>query len=174
MLKKTFTITIYFENSSGLLLKIITIFSRRRIDIGSLNVAASEVEGIHRFTSVFNETLELIRKLSMQIDKQVGVFKTFFQADEEIVALEQTLFKVNSTMEAMQKVLESTVVRCISAHHNYTVLAATCSAETNNAIAAALKQFGILEITKSGRVAIINAGLEIHQRLKQIAPLNFI
>jgi len=174
MLKKTFTITIYSENSSGLLLKITTMFLRRRINIESLNVAASEVEGIHRFTIVFNETLEVTKKLSMQIDKQVGVFKTFFQADEEIVALEHTLYKVSSTMEVMEKVLEGTVVRCISAHHNYTVLAATCSAETNNVITAALMPFGILELTKSGRVAIINAGLEIHQRLKQIAPLKFI
>lgn len=54
MLKKTFTITIYSENSSGLLLKITTMFLRRRINIESLNVAASEVEGIHRFTIVFN------------------------------------------------------------------------------------------------------------------------
>lgn len=110
----------------------------------------------------------------MQIDKQVGVFKTFFQADEEIVALEHTLYKVSSTMEAMEKVLEGTVVRYISAHHNYTVLAAICFAQINNAITAALMPFGILEITKGGRVDIINAGLEIHERLKQIAPLKFI
>lgn len=110
----------------------------------------------------------------MQINKQVAVFKTFFHTDEEIVALEHTLYKVSSTMEAMEKVLEGTVVRCISAHHSYTVLSSTCSAETNNAITAALMPFGILEITKNGRVVIINAGLEIHQRLKQKAPLQFI
>ena len=150
------------------------MFLRRRINIKSLNVAASEVEGIHRFTIVFNETVEVTKKLSMQINKQVGVFKTFFQADEEIVALEHTLYKMGSTIKAMEKVLGDTGARCIYAHHNYTVVESTCYAEISKAVTAAFTSFGIIEITKSGRVAIINDNLAIHQRLKQLEPLKFI
>jgi len=147
------------------------MFLRRRINIESLNVAASEVEGIHRFTIVFNETRELVKKLSVQIDKQVGVFKTFFQADEEIVAQQHVLYKVSSTMEAMQKIIRDTGVRCICEKQNYTVLESTSYTEINKAVTAALTPFGILEITKSGQVVIIIDNLEIHQRLKNIEPL---
>lgn len=148
------------------------MFLRRRINIESLNVAASEVEGIHRFTIVINETEELIKKLSMQIDKQVGVFKTRFQADEEIVWREHVLYKVSSTMEAMEKVLVGSGARFICEHDNCTVLETTCSAEISEAITAALEPFGIEEMTKSGRIAIIKTDHKIHQRLKRIQPLN--
>jgi acetolactate synthase-1/3 small subunit len=169
-LKKTFAITIYSENTSGLLLKITTMFLRRRINIESLNVAASEVEGIHRFTIVFNETAESTKKLSMQIDKQVGVFKTFVQAYEEIVAQEHVLYKVSSTMEAMEKELQFMDIRCICVHHNYTILETTCSAAINKTVNAALVPFGIVEITKIGLIAVMHANFPIHQRLKQIGP----
>ena len=172
MLKKTFTITIYTENNKGLLSRISAMFVRRRIHIESLNVAASEVEGIHRFTIVINETEEVTKKLSMQIDKQVEVFKTFFEADEEIVWQQHVLYKVSSTMEAMKKVLKSTGVRCICEQKNYTILETTGSAEINKAITAALTPFGITEMTNSGRIAVMNADHKIHQRLKLIEPLN--
>ena len=172
MLKKTFTIIIYTENNKGLLCRITTMFMRRRIDIESLNLTASEVEGIHRFTIVINETEEVTKKLAMQIDKQVEVFKTFFKANEEIVWQQQVLYKVSSTMEAMEKVLISTGVRCVCEKENYTVLETTGSVEINKAITAALMPFGITEMTESGRIAVMNADHKIHQRLKQIDPLN--
>ena len=148
------------------------MFLRRRINIESLNVAASEVEGIHRFTIVINEREEVLKKLSMQIDKQVGVFKTRFHADEEIVWQEHVLYKVSSKLEAMEKVLAGKGVRLICEHDNYTVLEITCSSEISEAITVALIPFGILELTKSGRIAIIKTDHNIHQRLKQIQPLN--
>lgn len=172
MLKKDFTITIYSENNKGLLIRITTMFLRRRINIESLNVAASEVEGIHRFTIVINETEEVIKKLSMQIDKQVGVFKTLFQEDSEIVWQQHVLYKVGSTMEVMEKVLAGSSVRCIYANDSYTVLETTGSAEIDAGIEAALMPFGIIEIARGGRIAVMKADHKIHQRLKQIEPLN--
>jgi acetolactate synthase-1/3 small subunit len=84
MLKKTFTITISTENNTGMIVRIITMFSRRRIHIEAMNVVASASEGLHRFTIVINESEEVTRKLLQQIDKQVEVFKTFFQAGETV------------------------------------------------------------------------------------------
>ncbi|MGE8241909.1 MAG: ACT domain-containing protein, partial [Sphingobacterium sp.] len=52
MEKQEYTITLYTENSIGLIGRISTIFSRRKINIESLNTSPSEVEGIHRFTIV--------------------------------------------------------------------------------------------------------------------------
>ena len=54
--KKEFTITVYTENQIGLLNRIAIIFSRRKINIDSLNVSPSEIEHIHRFNIVIDET----------------------------------------------------------------------------------------------------------------------
>ena len=78
-MKKEFTITVYTENQVGLLNRIAIIFSRRKINIDSLNVSPSEVESIHRFTIVINETEEVVRKLCFQIEKQVEVLNLAYR-----------------------------------------------------------------------------------------------
>ena len=69
-MKQEYTITVYTENQVGLLNRIAIIFSRRKINIESLNVSPSEAEGIHRFTIVINEFEEVVRKLCRQIERQ--------------------------------------------------------------------------------------------------------
>ena len=79
MEKEDFLLTVYTENNVGLLNRIAIILSRRKINIESLNTAASEREGIHRFTILIRETDENVRKLSLQIEKQVEVFEVSYR-----------------------------------------------------------------------------------------------
>ena len=51
-IKEEYTITVYTENHIGLLTRISIIFSRRKINIESLNTSPSEIPGIHRFNIV--------------------------------------------------------------------------------------------------------------------------
>jgi acetolactate synthase-1/3 small subunit len=83
-MKQEFTITIYTENQVGLLNRIAIIFSRRKINIESLNTSPSEVEGIHRFTIVIDELEEVVRKVVRQIEKQVDVLKAYFNTNDEL------------------------------------------------------------------------------------------
>src|SRR5580698_874784 len=93
-MKQEFTVTVYTENQVGLLNRIAIIFSRRKINIDSLNTSPSEIEGIHRFTIVINEDEEVVRKLCRQIEKQVEVLKSYYNTNEEIVWQELALYKV--------------------------------------------------------------------------------
>ena len=93
-MKQEFTITIYTENQVGLLNRIAIIFSRRKINIESLNTSPSEVEGIHRFTIVINELEDVVRKIVRQIEKQVDVLKAYFNTNDEIIWQELALYKV--------------------------------------------------------------------------------
>jgi acetolactate synthase-1/3 small subunit len=93
-MKQEYTITVYTENQIGLLNRIAIIFSRRKINIESLNVSPSEIEGIHRFTLVVNETEEVVNKVARQIEKQVEVLKVYFNTEDEIVYQELALYKV--------------------------------------------------------------------------------
>ena len=77
MERKEFTITLYTENSIGLIGRISGIFSRRKINIESLNTSPSEAEGIHRFTLVIHETEEVVMKICRQLEKQIDVLKAF-------------------------------------------------------------------------------------------------
>ena len=70
------------------------MFSRRRINIETLNAVASGIKGIHRLTVVVFETEDSIRKLLLQIEKQVDVFKSFCNTEEEIMAQEQIVYTI--------------------------------------------------------------------------------
>lgn len=96
MHKKEFTLTVYTENQIGILNRIATMFSRRKINIESLNTSPTEVESVHRFTIVINETEEVVGKLCRQIEKQVEVLKAYYNTEEEIVWQELALYKVST------------------------------------------------------------------------------
>ena len=72
-----FTITLFAENQIGMLNRISVIIARRRINIEAIQVAASGLPGIHRFMIVINDDDEAVRKLSLQLEKQIDVFKSF-------------------------------------------------------------------------------------------------
>ena len=72
-MKKEFTLTIYTENQVGLLNKIAIIFSRRKINLESLNTSPSEIEGIYRFTIVVIETETVVKNIVRQLEKMVDV-----------------------------------------------------------------------------------------------------
>ena len=58
MEQKQYTIAVFTENHIGLLTKITIVFTRRKINIESLTVSESQLEGIHSFTIVVNATHE--------------------------------------------------------------------------------------------------------------------
>src|SRR6201999_1766318 len=110
--KQEYTITVYTENQIGLLNRIAIMFSRRKINIESLNTSPSEIEGIHRFTIVINEFEEVVRKLCRQIEKQVEVLKSYYNTNDEIVWQELALYKVPTDIITEQVKVE----RLLSQH----------------------------------------------------------
>lgn len=171
MLKQELTVTIYTENNIGLLNRVATMFSRRRINIDSLNVAASEAEGIHRFTIVVFDTKDVIKKLCLQIEKQVEVFKCFYHTNEEIVWQEQALYKIANSAanraEAEKLLREYGARRITGTDDNYTVFETTGTPETTNALVKVLEPLGLTEFVKSARIAIIKSSNTFYQKLKQ-------
>jgi len=171
MNKQEFTITVYTENQIGLLNRIAIIFSRRKINIESLNTSPSEVDAIHRFTIVINETEEVVRKLCRQIEKQVEVLKAYFNTGEEIVWQELALYKV-STDEIAEKVkverlLRQYGARAVVIRKDYTIFETTGHREETDRLVEVLEPHGLIEFVRSGRVAIIKDSQGFHEKIKE-------
>ena len=60
---KEYTLSVLTEDKAGLLNHITIIFNRRKININSLNVSTTEVNGVSRFTLVVNSSKEKLLKL---------------------------------------------------------------------------------------------------------------
>ena len=171
MSKQEFTITVYTENQIGLLNRIAIIFSRRKINIESLNTSPSEVESIHRFTIVVNETEEVIKKLVRQIEKQVEVLKAYYNTADEIVWQELALYKV-STDEIAEKVkverlLRQYGARAVAIRKDYTIFETTGHREETDGLVKVLEPYGLIEFVRSARVAIIKTSEGFHEKIKE-------
>jgi acetolactate synthase small subunit len=92
-MEKEFTLSVFTENKIGLLQRLSTIFTRRKINIDSLNASESEVKDVYRFTVVIRTTEEQVVKVVKQIEKQIGVLKAFHHENHEIVYQEIAFIK---------------------------------------------------------------------------------
>jgi acetolactate synthase I/III small subunit len=171
MQKQEYTITVYTENQIGLINRIAILFSKRKINIESLNTSPSEVEGIHRFTIVINETEEVVRKLCRQLEKQVEILKAYYNTNEEIIWQELALYKV-STDEIAEKVkverlLREYGARAVVIRKDFTVFETTGQREETDRLVKALEPYGLIEFVRSARVAIIKDSRGFHEKLKE-------
>lgn len=169
--RQEFTVTVYTENQIGLLNRIAIIFSRRKINIESMNSSPSEVEGIHRFTIVINETEEVVRKLCRQIEKQVEVLKAYFNTGDEIVWQELALYKVPTDEIAekvqVERLLREYGARAVVIRKDYTIFETSGHREETDKLVAVLEPYGLIEFVRSARVAIIKASKGFHEKLKE-------
>jgi acetolactate synthase-1/3 small subunit len=176
MQKQEFTVTVYTENTVGLLNRIAIIFSRRKINIESMNTSPSEVEGIHRFTILINETEEVVSKLVRQIEKQVEVLKAYYNTSDEIVWQELALYKVPTDEIAekvkVERLLREYGARAVVIRKDYTVFETTGHREETDRLIKVLEPHGLIEFVRSARVAIIKNSNGFHEKLKEFEQLN--
>ena len=170
-MKQEFTITIYTENQVGLLNRIAILFSRRKINIESLNTSPSEVESIHRFTIVIFETEEVVRKIVRQIEKQVDVLKAYYNTNDEIIWQELALYKVPTEIIAekvkVERLLRTYGARAVVIRKDYTIFETTGQREETDTLIKVLEQFSLIEFVRSARVAIIKDSKGFHEKLKE-------
>lgn len=170
MQKKEYTLTVYTENQVGLLNRIAIIFSRRKINVESLNTSPSEVESLHRFTIVINETEEVVRKLSRQIEKQVGVLKAYYNTNEEIVWQELAMYKVPTDVIAeevkVERLLSMYGAKAVVIRKDYTVFEVAGQREETDKLVEVLEPYGLIEFVRSARIAIIKESTGFHNKIR--------
>lgn len=171
MTKREYTITVYTENQIGLLNRIAIIFSRRKINVESLNTSPTEVESVHRFTIVINETEDVVKKLCRQVEKQVEVLKAYYNTEEEVVWQELALYKVPTDVIAaevkVERLLRENGAHTVVIRKDYTVFAVAGHREETEALIRVLEPFSLIEFVRSGRVAILKGSSDFHERLKE-------
>jgi acetolactate synthase-1/3 small subunit len=181
-MEKEFTITIYTENHVGLLNRVAIIFSRRRVNIESINAGPSVTKNVHRYTVVVVVTEDMVQKLVRQVEKQIGVLKASYNTDDEMVWQEMAMYKVPTAVIAeevkVERLLRKYGANTVVIRKDYTVFETTGHTEEIEALAEALSPFGLIEFVKSARVAISKADEGINRFLEEIdnanAPLSLI
>ena len=102
---KLYTFIIYSENVPGLLSQITAVFTRRQVNIESLNVCASSTPGAHKYTITANCNLAMAKMLTAQIEKKIDVLQANFFTDEEIFINETCLLKISTPVMLTSDIL---------------------------------------------------------------------
>lgn len=164
--KTLYTITIFSENAVGVLNQITTIFTRRQLNIETLSVSPSALEGIHKFTiTTFAEDESVAKKIVRQIDKRVDILKAFYNTDDDLVYQELALYKLST-----EKVMEHGSVEYLIRKYNIRVLEITEDnivflkaghyEETQGLFEELAEKIGVLQFVRSGRIAITKSKIE--------------
>ncbi|CAM1347094.1 acetolactate synthase small subunit [Tenacibaculum crassostreae] len=169
---QTYTISIYTENTVGLLNRISAIFQRRHINIESVNVSKSEIKSVSRFTLLAKMSEDQIKKIIGQIEKQVEVIKAFYHTDEQTIYQESCLFKLSTDLlvdnDEIQTIINNSKSRIINVNKDFFVLERSGSKEELEELYHELDKHGIKQFVRSGRIAITKTEMPISEMLKEV------
>ena len=159
-----YTVSVYSENQVGLLNQISIIFTRRNLNIWSLSVSSSAIDGIHKFTITCRTSKELIEKVVKQIEKRIDVIRAFYYTDDEIVYQELALYKVptenilcSGTFEALIRKFNA---RILEMNKTFIVIEKTGHCQETQALYDELFPYGMLQFVRSGRIAVTKSKVE--------------
>lgn len=156
---KEYTITVFTEHETGLLSRVVSVFTRRHINIESITASKSSLPGIHRLTIVVNVEKDMAEKLVAQIEKQVDVVKAFYDDNKKLVYQEIALYKVPTADflkgNTMEKLVRKHNARILEIEEEYIVIEKTGHANETEALLKDLQKTGIYEFVRSGRVAVV-------------------
>ena len=166
---KQYTISVYTENNIGLLNRISAIFQRRHINIESMNISESEIEGVSRFTILVNMSEINVKKIIGQIEKQIEVIKAFYHTDEETIYLESCMFKIKSDLlfeeRKIQNIIKESDSRIITVNREFFVLEKSGRRHEIAMLHRELKAFGVMQSVRSGRIAVTKDEMKISKIL---------
>ena len=160
-----YTVTIFSENTVGLLNQVAIIFTRRGFNIETLSVSPSAIEGIHKFTVTTYTTKEMITKVVKQIDKRVDIVKAYYNTNEDLVFQEIALYKLSTkkllSLGSIEDIIRRYNARILDMTEIWTVLEKTGHYEETQALFCELSEkIGVLQFIRSGRVAITKSKVE--------------
>lgn len=170
--KRTYTISIYTENSVGILNRITAIFQRRHINIESLNTSKSEIKSVSRTTLLVKITEEQVKKIIGQLEKQIAVIKAYYHTDEDTVYQESCMFKLSSDLlmdsDEIQTIINHSKSRVINVNRDFFVLEKSGSKEEIEELYHTLDKHGIMQFVRSGRIAITKDEMPVSELLQLI------
>lgn len=166
MQKTLYTLIIFSENLPGLLNHVATVFTRRQVNIESLNVSASSIEGIHRYTVTCYADEDLIKKITKQIERMVDVVQANYYTDDEVYTMESALFKLSTPAMLENREISRAIRRydakIVEVNPTYSIVTMEGLTDDIRALFQCLKEMDcILQYVRSGSIAVTKARREL-------------
>ena len=154
------TLSVLVEDESGALSRIAGLFARRGFNIDSLAVGPAETIGISRLTMVVQGDESTLQQMTKQLNKLINILEVLDLTTLPAVERELMLLKVSATSEKRSYILDLVQVfraKVVDVSDNALTLEVVGDPGKLVALENLLKPYGILEIARTGKVAIKRA-----------------
>jgi acetolactate synthase-1/3 small subunit len=151
------TISVLVENKFGVLARVAGMISGRGFNIDSLNVAPTHDSTLSRITIVLNGDTAALDLCTKQLRKLVNVVEVMEFKDGQTVARELILVKVRADAKQRAEILQIKEIfraRIANLGPETLIIELTGDEDKVSACLALLEPFGILEIARTGRLAL--------------------
>jgi acetolactate synthase-1/3 small subunit len=159
-MEQPITFLVWTENSPGVLLRLTTIFTRRKINVESLTVSATETAGVARFTIVVHIQRAIASTIGRQIERMIDTRRVFVYSDDAVLHREVALVRARISTQrqsALCAQYPALVVLHRAEHDNALFQLVGTESEIHHLLVA-LGQEQITEVVRSGRIAVTLSG----------------
>ena len=167
--KKFYTLLVFSENFAGVLNQVTAVFTRRQVNIESLNVSASSIKGVHKYTITCWSTEEQISTITKQIEKKIDVLQANYFTDDEIFIQEVGLYKLTTEIAINNPMISKEIRKhggqIVEMNPTYTIVTKRGMTEDIMSLYQALNDYGcVLQYVRSGRIAVTKSCIEYLDR----------
>lgn len=152
------TLSVQVENHFGVLARIAGLFSARGFNISSLSVAETEDPSVSIMTIVVDGDEQIVDQVKKQLNKLIEVIKVRDLTEQDYVSRELALIKVAVDSVKRREIIEIADIfkgRVVDISHENVTVEVTGSSEKIDAIIKLLNGYGIKELARTGKVALI-------------------
>ncbi len=155
-----FTIAVLVENKPGVLARVASLFRRRGFNIESLTVGTTEREDLSRMTIVVKGDERVLEQVTKQLNKLIEVIKVS-DVTKDSVERELCLIRVNAPSEKRGEIIELTNIfrgRIVDVAKDSFIVEITGDEDKINAFIDLMRTYGIKEVARTGKVAMVRGG----------------
>lgn len=154
------TISVLVQNRFGVLARIAGLFSGRGFNIDSLTVSPTQDESLSRMTIVTHGEDAVLEQIEKQLTKLVEVVKVTDLTGSGFVSRELMLIKVRTDGSTRNDVIQFASIfkaNVVNVEHTSLVVEVTGPTEKLDAFVELMAEFGIVELARTGRVALVRS-----------------
>jgi acetolactate synthase-1/3 small subunit len=152
------TLSVLVANKPGVLTHVSGLFSRRGYNIDSLTVGVTENPEISRMTIVVHGDEHVIEQVTKQLNKLIDIIKVVDISPLESVDRELALLKVNADPNSRAEIIQIVNIfraKIVDVSAKSLIIETTGSADKINALEELMRPFGIKEMVRTGKVALV-------------------
>jgi len=156
------TLVAIVNDKPGVLNRVVSLFRRRGFNIDSIAVGHSETPHLSRVTIIVNGTTATVEQVRKQLDKLIDVVKIYDITSEKLTGRELALVKVKANSATRSEILEIADIfraNIVDVASDSLTIEITGDEDKISSMLQLLHGFGIKEIARTGRVAMVRGAL---------------